>query len=190
MMMGMVDSRSKVYQKSREISDENHNELIKEIEKEIQKLGGDPGLFDVQKILEPLLAAIKDRNFDFSLENKKSRRSREDYDSDDEDSNEDNDEDYSRKDFIPAEILNEERDLEEGSRLLAEQEAKDRAKRLEEALREAEEKSEAKVLLLCYLDITSFDISTFLSFPLPFSLFLSLSLSLSLFLSLSLSLTL
>ena len=140
MLTGMVESRSKIYQKSRESSDENHKKLIKEIEKEIQKLGGDPGLFDVQKILEPLLAAIKDRNFDFSKENRKLIRSRDENESDDDDGATPT----SNRDFIPAEI----KDIEEENRRAAEKEARDRAKRLEEALREAEEKSEAKVGML------------------------------------------
>ena len=140
MLTGMVESRSKIYQKSRESSDENHKQLIKEIEKEIQKLGGDPGLFDVQKILEPLLAAIKDRNFDFSKENRKLIRSRDENESDDDDGATPT----SNRDFIPAEI----KDIEEENRRAAEKEARDRAKRLEEALREAEEKSEAKVGML------------------------------------------
>ena len=143
MLTGMVESRSKIYQKTRESSDENHSQLIKEIEKEIQKLGGDPGLFDVQKILEPLLAAIKDRNFDFSKENRKLIRSRDENESDDDDVTP-----RSNRDFIPAEILIVEKDIEEENRRAAEKEARDRARRLEDALREAEEKSEAKVIML------------------------------------------
>ena len=143
MLTGMVESRSKIYQKTREASDENHSQLIKEIEKEIQKLGGDPGLFDVQKILEPLLAAIKDRNFDFSKENRKLIRSRDENESDDDDVTP-----RSNRDFIPAEILIVEKDIEEENRRAAEKEARDRARRLEDALREAEEKSEAKVIML------------------------------------------
>jgi adenosine deaminase len=68
MLLEKIDSRRNLYGVERENADSKHEELIMQIEEEIKRLNEVENSFNVQAILEPLLAAIKDLDLDFGHE--------------------------------------------------------------------------------------------------------------------------